>query len=239
MFFKHKIIILMIIFSLISSVRGQNCVYGIEVELWNWCYNVWETTVLDPPFLDTNGQVIPPEIGQLTNLTELNLNGKGLIGEIPSEIGNLTNLTYLNLNYNQLTGQIPSEIGSLVNLIILQLNKNNLSGQIPENICDLTIDWAGIWLEYDHVLIPYFYVDENNLCPYYPECLTEDNIGVQDTSECGVGDLNFDSSVNIFDIIILAECLLSNDCFSYSDINYDGEVNIIDIISLVNIILYI
>ena len=237
MIYKQKIITLMTIFSLMSVGWGQNCFYGIEVELWNLCYNIWETTILDPPYSDTNGQVIPPEIGQLTNLTELYLNGKGLVGEIPPEIGDLTNLTLLNLNYNQLTGQIPLEIGNLVNLIILQLNKNNLSGEIPGNICDLTIDWSGIWLEYDHILIPYFYVDENNLCPYYPECLTEENIGEQDTSECGIGDLNFDSSVNIFDVIILVECVLSDDCFSYSDINYDGEINVVDIVSLVYLIL--
>ena len=35
------------------------------------------------------------------------------IGEIPSEIGNLTNLTTLNLAVNQLTGEIPPEVCNL------------------------------------------------------------------------------------------------------------------------------
>ena len=221
---------------LLNLVLG--CIDGEEVELWGECYNI-ETTIYLNLFNNQLTGEIPPEIGNLINLEELHLGGNQLTGEIPPEIGNLTNLWYLELHGNQLTGQIPSEIGNLVNLTFLHLDNNNLSGEIPENICDLTIDWSGIWLEYDHVLIPYFYVDENNLCPYYPECLTEENIGEQDTSECGIGDFNYDSSVNIFDVIILVECVLSNDCFSNFDINYDDEINIIDIVSLVNIILYI
>ena len=47
-------------------------------------------------------------------------------GEIPPEIGNLTNLTTLNLENNQLTGEIPPEIGNLTNLTTLNLTENQL-----------------------------------------------------------------------------------------------------------------
>ncbi len=43
-----------------------------------------------------NGE-IPPELGNLTNLTELNLHENLLSGEIPPHLGNLTNLQYLHL----------------------------------------------------------------------------------------------------------------------------------------------
>ena len=56
---------------------------------------------------------------------------------IPVVIGNLTNLTWLNLYNNQLTGEIPSEIGNLTNLTYLYLNHNQLSGVIPEEICNI------------------------------------------------------------------------------------------------------
>ena len=49
---------------------GLGCIDGVEVELWGECYNI-ETT------------------------TELVLYSNQVSGEIPPEIGNLTNLTYL------------------------------------------------------------------------------------------------------------------------------------------------
>jgi hypothetical protein len=39
-----------------------------------------------------------------------------LVGTIPASIGNLTSLTNLELNLNNLAGTIPSTIGRLTNL---------------------------------------------------------------------------------------------------------------------------
>jgi len=177
-----KSYIVFVILSL-SWVWGD-CEEG-EVELWGECYNIEETT-----YLDLSGSW--EESG-------------GLTGEIPVEIGNLTNLTYLNLSYNELTGEIPPEIC---------------------NQGDST---------------PSLY--NNNLCPPYPECLSEDDIGYQNTSECVdcpdsiEGDIDGDGEVTILDIVLIVNCILSNDCDECSDLNDDGEVNILDIIQLVNIIL--
>ena len=57
------------------------------------------------------------------------------------------NTTELDLSYNQLTGSIPSEIGNLTNLTNLYLNNNQLTGEIPESLCDLNIDWGGLYLQ--------------------------------------------------------------------------------------------
>ena len=88
-----------------------------EVTLWGVVYSVEDTDSLYLPY-------------------------SGLTGEIPPEIGNLTNLTYLNLRNNQLTGSIPPEIGNLTYLDYLRLSSNQLTGEIPESICDLNINWS-------------------------------------------------------------------------------------------------
>jgi len=184
---------------------GWGCIDGVEVELWGECYNIEETTILSPYWLSTSGQVIPSEIGQLTNLTQLYLVDNELTGEIPSEIGNLMNLLLLEIVGNQLTGEIPSEIGQLTNLISLRLSgntltgeippeignltnlirltlsDNQLTGEIPESICSLTnlINWSSSWSNLLWYSQSYIY--NNQLCSPYPECFlnqepfTDDN----------------------------------------------------------------
>ena len=44
---------------------------------------------------------IPPELGGLSNLTELSLADNGLTGEIPPELGGLSNLTELAVALGQ------------------------------------------------------------------------------------------------------------------------------------------
>ncbi|MEM7342825.1 MAG: COR domain-containing protein [Chloroflexota bacterium] len=73
---------------------------------------------------------LPPEIGQLTNLTKLDLKFNQL-SELPPEIGKLTSLTSLNLYTNQLS-ELPPEIGKLTSLTSLNLSRNQLSELPPE-----------------------------------------------------------------------------------------------------------
>ena len=80
---------------------------------------------------------IPPELGNLTNLTVLYLDFNQLSGSIPPELGNLANLEYLFLFSNQLSGLIPSELGNLANLTVLYLAENQLSGSIPPELGNL------------------------------------------------------------------------------------------------------
>jgi len=86
------------------------------------------------------------ECYDIQTTTDLLLSGNELTGEIPPEIGNLTNLTYLSLGNNQLTGVIPEEIC-------------NQGDSTPS-------------------------VENNQLCPPYPECISQDDIDSQDTSNC-------------------------------------------------------
>ena len=80
---------------------------------------------------------IPPELGDLTNLTLLFLHHNQLSGSIPPELGNLANLQSLYLSSNQLSGNIPVQLGGLGNLQVLHLGYNQLSSSIPPGLGDL------------------------------------------------------------------------------------------------------
>jgi internalin A len=78
---------------------------------------------------------LPPEIGQLTNLTSLDL-GNNQLNALPDSISQLTNLTSLDLGDNQLNA-LPDSIGQLTNLTTLDLRNNQLN-TLPDSISQLT-----------------------------------------------------------------------------------------------------
>ena len=96
---------------------------------WNHRAQAWIRHGLNGP--------IPPELGDLANLTRLSLASNSLTGPIPPELGNLANLMDLNLDSNDLTGPIPAELGDLANLTRLSLASNSLMGQIPPDLGNL------------------------------------------------------------------------------------------------------
>ena len=53
-----------------------------------------------------------------------------------------------------------------------------------------------------------------------------------------IGDINLDGQVNILDIVLMANMILSGEYQGLADLNDDGSLNILDIVQLVNIILY-
>ena len=91
----------------------------------------------DGPVFHTLFGRIPPELGNLAELRELDLEVNELVGPIPPELGKLSNLEILNLKYNYLSGSIPAELGNLTNLRELHLDNNQLTGSIPAELGNL------------------------------------------------------------------------------------------------------
>ena len=93
------------------------------------------------PYLVTEGDVgytrslwgnIPPLLGGLSSLREMDLNRNELTGEIPSSLANLANLEHLDLCDNRLEGEVPQLLVDLTFLNELRLCANHLEGVNPE-----------------------------------------------------------------------------------------------------------
>ena len=77
---------------------------------------------------------IPPELGNLGELSTLALVGTSLSGGIPPELGNLSSLHALDLRHNNMSGELPPELGGLSSLEILYLINIGLEGGIPPEL---------------------------------------------------------------------------------------------------------
>ncbi|CAI5951268.1 unnamed protein product [Closterium sp. NIES-65] len=74
----------------------------------------------------------PDALGNLLQLTTLDMHGCGLSGSIPATIGRLTSLSYFLVNQNRLSGSLPTQIGTLPRLYMLDVMENQLEGPLPK-----------------------------------------------------------------------------------------------------------
>ncbi|KAL3632132.1 hypothetical protein CASFOL_025116 [Castilleja foliolosa] len=81
---------------------------------------------------------VPGDVFGLLLLEELYLPGNRLAGPINPSLLNLTNLKSLALFGNELTGPIPEEIGRLFKLERLELHINHLNGTVPNSLSNCT-----------------------------------------------------------------------------------------------------
>ena len=52
-----------------------------------------------------------------------------------------------------------------------------------------------------------------------------------------MGDVNGDSFINVQDVILVVNLILTDEFQSIADLNADNEINVLDVITIVNIIL--
>mgnify|MGYP006168891039 CR=1 FL=1 len=144
--------------------------------------------------LDNNNLTgeIPSELTQLENLVYIILSGNQLSGEIPHSLMDLTNLTSLSLSRNQISGIIPENVIDLINLEVIDLSNNNLSGSIPfgmeqiPNLYYVNLSNNNLSGNINEQYCDMYFVDfsNNSFCSPYAQCLSNEDIGIQDTLNC-------------------------------------------------------
>ncbi|XWS13168.1 hypothetical protein CRYUN_Cryun36dG0014500 [Craigia yunnanensis] len=76
--------------------------------------------------------IIPPGLGNLSEVLDLNFSHNNLTGPIPSTFSKLKQVESLDLSYNNLNGRIPSQLTELNTLEVFTVAHNNLSGPLPD-----------------------------------------------------------------------------------------------------------
>ncbi|KAI5065878.1 hypothetical protein GOP47_0018502 [Adiantum capillus-veneris] len=132
----------------VNALRALQAAWGGKPSTWDFSTDPCDTLWLGVGCDDTHTRVtqlllinqdltgtLPSSIGDLTNLTNLDLSSNAKLGgSLPTEISNLKNLQRLFIQFCNLSGQIPTVIGNLTSLSYLGLTQNSLSGTLPDTI---------------------------------------------------------------------------------------------------------
>ena len=168
----------------------------------------------------------PSSLLELNNLKYVYI-ANNAINSLPTNINMILSIQILSAYSNNIS-ILPSSVGELSNLYHFDFANNDLT-TIPETICNI----------YDNLTV--FDIGLNDICPPYPECLTEEDVGYQDTTncepECDLGDINCDGDLNVLDIVLMVNMILEDEYDEIADINEDGVLNVLDVVILVNLIL--
>lgn len=124
---KNQLLRLLILFSIGVGIQAQDDNSSLALDYILEAEQAQSTTL---DLSDLGLSELPAEIGHLTNLEILNLNGNRLT-TLPPEIGQLNSLKTLGINDNQLVS-LPPEIGQLTNLQSLYIGNNQLTSLPPE-----------------------------------------------------------------------------------------------------------
>ena len=128
--------------------RNANWLTDMPLREWEGVRTEWRTGKVIWLSLSSNGLSgpVPPELGSLSDLEQLNLSGNNLSGPIAPELGALSRLEHLALSWNPLTAAtIPPELGRLTQLKHLGLHHTAIRGPIPPELGNLG-SLESLWL---------------------------------------------------------------------------------------------
>ncbi|KAL2585520.1 hypothetical protein GLYMA_13G003500v4 [Glycine max] len=100
--------------------------------------NCWENwRGLTFLYIDNNklGGEIPPSIGLLDEIVEMDFHKNNLSGKFSLDLSNLKSLVFINLGENNFSGVVPKKMPESMQVMILRSNK--FSGNIPTQLCSL------------------------------------------------------------------------------------------------------
>jgi Leucine-rich repeat (LRR) protein len=104
------------------SLKGSIDEFTGLTSLWHlWAFN----TAISGP--------IPPTIGGMKALTDLDLSNTQLTSSIPPEIGRIPYLSKLRLANTGISGNATAELANMAYLQVLDLSGTQLSGSLPES----------------------------------------------------------------------------------------------------------
>ena len=215
-----------LLISLLSSYIFCNYEYSLEdynTTSPTYGNNVWEPEYLDyitMHYFSTQGWAgWTATFGQLSNFQEELRYDDGYENVVIIAVGQ-TNISSFNDNFCA-NSDLPLVMDSYPDLPIReQFSPYGLDHYL------VILDYDGGYI--DHIDIPSLSNAQKNYIRSILEEYYEQSI---------LGDINADSVINIQDIILLVNMILSSQTDSVADLNSDGIINVLDIIQLVNIIL--
>jgi len=125
--------------------------------------------------------------------------------------------------------------GDIPSFKIYDYSENVYYNAIPSedipwgNLAFNIIDSLTVFRDCNGVLGGMAYEDDCGLCDSNPtnDCFYE----------CDLGDVNCDGELNVLDVVLMVNMILTDEYDEIADINEDGVLNVLDVVRLVNLIL--
>ncbi|XVF65723.1 hypothetical protein PTKIN_Ptkin09bG0272500 [Pterospermum kingtungense] len=115
-----------------SSFAEEEIAFSTKKALYNYTGNILDSlSGIDLSCNQLSG-IIPPELGNWSEIRALNLSHNNLTGSIPSTFSKLKQIESLDLSFNNLDDRIPPQLTELNSLAVFTVAHNNLSGPLPD-----------------------------------------------------------------------------------------------------------
>ncbi|XP_017639758.1 receptor-like protein 9DC3 [Gossypium arboreum] len=114
--------------------------WSVDISICNWvgvtCESRNQRVIALNLFNMSLSGTIPPDMGNLSFLTWLNIGYNNFHDLLPVQLTNLYRLKFISMSDNNFHGEISSWVGYFPELQYLSLSNNSFTGPIPSDMCD-------------------------------------------------------------------------------------------------------